>query len=91
MGFSALTQHLVRSEVLVQVSTGKEISHFISLITVKTFYKYLCKNLLQIILVVSWDVKSKFQTNPLKNMKMVKLNLTKTNMLNLKKANLKNY
>lgn len=32
--------------MLVQVSTGKEISHFISLITVKTFYKYLCKNLL---------------------------------------------
>lgn len=47
--------------------------------------------MLQIILVVSWDVKSKFQTNPLKNIKMVKLNLTKTNMLNLKKTNLKNY
>lgn len=77
--------------MLVQVSTGKEISNFISLITVKTFYKYLCKNMLQIILVVSWDVTSKFQTNPLKNMKMVKLNLTKTNMLNLKKTNLKNY
>lgn len=49
--------------------------------------------MLQIILVVSWDVKSKFQTNPVKSMKVVKLNLTKkiTNMLNLKKTNLKNY
>lgn len=75
--------------MLVQVSTGKEISNFISLITVKTFYKHLCKNMLQIILVVSWDVKSKFQTNPVKSMKVVKLNLTKkiTNMLNLKKTN----
>lgn len=75
--------------MLVQVSTGKEIPNFISLITVKTFYKHLCKNMLQIILVVSWDVKSKFQTNPVKSMKVVKLNLTKkiTNMLNLKKTN----